>query len=90
NNSLVVYTSLPNGTSDSYPRNDTMKMNFTAPLKGVYIIGTAPSDFASFNAAAAALRSGGVSGHVFFDVKTGIYNEQLSFYEKVRGASDTS
>lgn len=55
-------------------------------LSGTKIIGTAPSDYTTFNDAVSDLITYGVNGPVVFDVKAGTYNEQI-FIPKINGAS---
>lgn len=47
-------------------------------LNGTYVIGTAPSDYLNLATAVSSLNSNGISGNVVFDIKPGIYNEQIS------------
>jgi len=76
---LVAYTYNPNGVRDSLNTNDTARtLNLYAALSGTYTIGGSNPDFISFGAAANILNLGGVVGAVVFNVRTGVYNEQLS------------
>src|ERR1035437_1763396 len=47
------------------------------PLNGTYTIG-ANGNFPTFKAAVDSLITNGVSGPVFFNIKSGTYNEQIS------------
>lgn len=85
-NLLTVYTSSPNAGVDGVPANDTVKVIAGTPLSGTYVIGTAPSDYTTFNDAVNDLKARGVSGAVTFEVKTGTYNEQV-FIPAISGAS---
>jgi hypothetical protein len=76
-NTLQLYTSAPNVGVDGLPANDTLNVNLSTPLNGNYIVGAAPSDFLTFNAANNALKTRGANGVVNFMVKTGTYNEQI-------------
>ena len=76
-NTLQLYTSAPNLGFDGLPSNDTLVVNLSTPLSGNYIVGAAPSDYLTFNAANNALKTRGANGVVNFMVKTGTYNEQL-------------
>ena len=58
-------------------------------LSGTYIIGIAPSDYVSFQAAVTALTTGGVSGPVTFNVKSGVYSERISI-PTITGTSATN
>lgn len=55
-------------------------------LTGTYTIGTASSDFTSFNAAVNDLILGGVRGPVIFNVKSETFNEQITLPE-IKNAS---
>lgn len=76
-NNLKVYSTLPNGTADAWPANDTARFTLCAAMSGTYTIGTT-GDFTTFTQAVAALQCGGVSGPVTFNVATGTYPEQVS------------
>jgi hypothetical protein len=85
-NTLKVYTFLPNGIADGNPLNDTVTKQVAPALNGNYIIGSAPSDFINFTAAAAALTQRGVSGPVVLNAKTAIYTESF-LLPSIAGAS---
>ncbi|MBW7952141.1 MAG: right-handed parallel beta-helix repeat-containing protein, partial [Chitinophagaceae bacterium] len=76
-NAIKVYTYSPNSSVDLNLANDTLLTVLSPPLNGTYVIGNAPSDFVNFSAATSALQIRGVSGPVVFNVKTGVYNEQV-------------
>lgn len=76
-NSIRVYTYNVNAGLDLNSANDTLNQQLSTPLTGNYVIGNAPSDFTTFTAAIDALKLRGASGTVVFNVKTGVYNEQL-------------
>ncbi len=88
-NSLVVYTSLPNTVADSYAGNDTLNTLAYTPLSGAYTIGLLGADFPSFSAAITRLNVGGMSGPVTFNVQSGIYTEQI-VVRTVTGISATN
>lgn len=78
----TVYTisatvSNPNNTTDSKPSNDSKNVTLRTALSGAYTIGSAPSDFATFSEAVAALNAYGVTSSVVFNVKSGTYNEHI-------------
>lgn len=50
---------------------------FAQPLSGTYTIGGSAPNFISFTAAVASLNSNGVSGPVTFNIRPGIYQEQI-------------
>lgn len=76
---LKVYSSYPNGVPDSFNTNDTIFVNnLYAALNGVYTIGGTNPDFSGFNHAATSLNLGGVLGPVTLNIRSGIYNEEVS------------
>ena len=77
--SFKVYSANPGGTADNNTLNDTIFTTLAPPMSGTYVIGAAPSDFATFGAAMTSLQTLGVGGPVTFNVKTGTYNEYLDF-----------
>lgn len=86
---ILVYTSLPNGQPDDLPLNDSVTVNNLLPgLGGIYTIGGITPDFPDFASAIQALNDGGVTGWVTFNVRDGVYNEQLTITE-VQGASSS-
>lgn len=56
------------------------------PLAGVYSIGGASPDYATFSDAASDLNSRGISATVIFNVRPGAYSEHISIHE-ISGAS---
>jgi len=79
NNTLKVYTSGPNSTTDGNTSNDTLTSVLSTPMSGAYVIGVAPSDFTTFALALASLQQRGVSGRVTLNVKSATYNEYIDF-----------
>ncbi|MFD2718844.1 CARDB domain-containing protein [Hymenobacter monticola] len=81
-NTLTVTASLPNGSADANPGNNTQTVTFYPALAGTYTINknaaTAGTNFASFAEAATVLNAGGISASVRFNVLNGPYNEQFS------------
>lgn len=59
---------------------------FSQPLSGTYTIGGTTPDYATFNAAAAALETNGVSGPVVFNIRNGTYNESV-YLSNISGSS---
>lgn len=89
-NTLSVYTSNPNYSNDANPVNDTITSTLIEPLSGAYTIGASgPRNYASFNAAFAAL-AGGVTGPVTFSVSPGTYTGALSVPSDIPGASSAN
>jgi hypothetical protein len=89
NNSIQTFTSSPNSSPDGNPLSDTISRVMGTPLSGTYVIGAAPSNYLTFTAAISDAVTRGVRGRVFFDVKPGDYQEQLTI-PSILGASDTS
>jgi parallel beta-helix repeat protein len=75
---LKVWTAFPNGTTDTLNNNDTLSVAGRVALGGTYTIGGSNPDFASFAAAVAALKNNGVCKPVVFNIRNGIYTEQVS------------
>ena len=89
NNTIRVWTSLPNNQQDNSNTNDTVTVDifFGSPLSGTFTIGGTTADFASFNDALTRLYQVGVAGPVIFEVNPGTYTEQLSFTNDPIGVS---
>lgn len=84
---ITIWTESPNGvTTDSLPNNDTLEIELSTGLAGLYQI---PGDFADFNAATSALAAFGVCDSVIFNVATGSYNEYVEVGEYL-GVSETA
>ena len=68
----------PNGGTEEWVYNDTIKMMDTyQALEGTYTIGGTTPDYATFADALVDLEAGGVCGPVVFNVRDGIYTEQI-------------
>ncbi|MBF9221974.1 T9SS type A sorting domain-containing protein [Hymenobacter ruricola] len=91
-NVLTVTASLPNGTADANPGNNTQTVTLFTALAGTYTINknqpTGNANFASFAEAASALNTSGISGSVRFNVLNGPYTEQFALGQ-VAGVSAT-
>ncbi|MDO7849318.1 right-handed parallel beta-helix repeat-containing protein [Hymenobacter sp. M29] len=91
-NQLAVTASLPNGTTDANPNNNTQTVTLYTALAGTYTINknaaTGGTNFASFTEAAAALNGAGIAASVRFNVLNGPYTEQFSLGQ-VAGVSAT-
>lgn len=77
---LKSWTALPNGIGEipSGAGNDTTEIPFlSAGLSGLYTIGGVTPDYATFALAVTDLNTFGVCAPVIFDVRDGIYNEQI-------------
>lgn len=88
---IEVWSSSPNGTTDSNPSNDTLSLTLCTPLSGTYTISqTNPAaDYPDFTSAVDQLNLCGVGGPVVFQVDSGLYTENLELME-VSGASATN
>ena len=75
---LLAWTSMPNGVTDTIHGDDTLNVVLKASLNGTYTIGGTGSDYPTIAAAAADLNSYGVCGPVVFNIRTGTYLGQLS------------
>ncbi len=76
---IDAWTSNPNGATDANLVNDTLHSNVCTAMSGTYTVGGVGADFATLNAAVAALQCGGVSGPVTFNLTQGAgpFNEQV-------------
>lgn len=84
---VQAWTRDPNGATDLDQTNDTsMLSGFIPGMNGIYTIGGASPDFMSFTDAIAALNNAGLCGPVEFNVRTGMYTEQIIFPE-IAGSS---
>ena len=87
--SIKAWTSAPNASTDTININDTSFVLKTPSISGNYTInpaGTGASNFTSFNAAIAAMLSGGICGPMNFTVAPGTYNTQV-IIPNIPGAS---
>lgn len=81
---IVAWTSNPNGGADAFAQNDTISIITCIGLQGVFTIDaalpTAGTNFASFADAVAAMTSCGITGPVTFNVTpgSGPYTEQVT------------
>ncbi len=86
---IQVWQENPNGQPDENPQNDSTNKSFCAAFCGDYTIGGADGDFESFTEAANLLNLAGVSCPVTFNVRDGVYNEQL-YLHHIDGTSETN
>lgn len=78
NYTLRAWVSNPNGNADILASNDTIiKSNLFAALAGTYTVGGVSPDFMDFSEATLALKQRGIAANVIFDVRDGVYNEEL-------------
>ncbi|MFN9352795.1 MAG: CARDB domain-containing protein [Chitinophagales bacterium] len=85
---ISVFTSNPNGVTDTYFNNDTINSSLCVAMSGVYSIGPA-GNFTTFTQAAAQLNCAGVSGPVTFNVLSNTFTEQFTI-GVIQGASATN
>jgi hypothetical protein len=87
-NTLKVWTSMPNGFADLYPVNDTATavINAFDPLCGTFTLGGPTSDFPDFATAMYALYEYGVTCPVVFELMLPVFNETLVF-DSIPGSS---
>lgn len=77
---LVAIASMPNGVSEDPAGawNDFADIaSLEAGLAGIKTIGGTAPDFATFTDAVTAMNTFGLCGSVIFDVRDGVYNEQI-------------
>ncbi|MCB9232265.1 MAG: right-handed parallel beta-helix repeat-containing protein [Bacteroidia bacterium] len=87
---ILVWSSNPNGSPDGLSFNDSLSINTTyQALSGTFTIGGTTPDFITINNAVTALIQGGVCGPVVFNIRNGIYNEQISI-PTIAGVSPTN
>jgi hypothetical protein len=88
--SFVFYIDSVNNGIDQNHTNDTILLDSITPaLNGIYTVRGASPDFATLDAAARALNSGGVCGAVTLKVRPGSYTDSLHIGD-VRNASLTN
>ena len=76
---IIVYTTLPNGVSDSLSINDSVTLlGLTSGLAGVYNI---PGDFSTISGAVDTLNMFGTCDTVWFEIANGTYNEPIVITE---------
>ncbi len=84
---ILAWVNSPNGATDQATANDTIRVDsLYASLAGTYTIGGTSPDFMNFTDAVTALKIGGVIGAVTFNVRNGIYTEQIEI-PAVKGVS---
>lgn len=90
-NRLTIIAADPNGLTDGYKTDDTLRVVISTSLTGgIYTIDqTIPTGAGNFNSFADAVLAleGGISGAVEFHVAAGIYNERVYIERAVEGAS---
>ncbi|MBP8033420.1 MAG: T9SS type A sorting domain-containing protein [Bacteroidia bacterium] len=87
---LKSWSQSPNGNNDIFKTNDTTYLSFVSPgMSGMYTIGGTSPDFITISAAVNALKSSGVCGPVVFNIRNGIYNEQI-IVPNIKGTSPSN
>ena len=88
--SVTAWTTQPNGAAEGFTHNDsTFVGSKYKAMSGTYTIGGTSPDYATISAAATDLVNGGVCGPVVFNIRNGIYNEQVSIGQ-INGVSATN
>ncbi len=88
NHNIRFYAHSPNDSADQNTSNDTLEMSFYACnslLSGVYTLGGASADFASFAELSDALNNCGMNGATTIKVNPGIYKESITFSGIING-----
>ncbi|MEY3311989.1 MAG: hypothetical protein RL348_1332, partial [Bacteroidota bacterium] len=76
-----AWSELPNGQADCKQSNDTCALlDLGTQLCGTYTIGGQNPDFLNFKDAAFALNNAGVTCPVVFNVRDGVYEEQIMLF----------
>lgn len=87
---LKAWSSNPNNVPDLFPLNDTIYSDsLYAGLIGTYTIGGTSPDFNTLSEATDALELGGAAGAVTFNIRNGVYTEQV-FINEITGASSAN
>ena len=86
--SVIAWTSNPNGGTDSFTANDTTGPKIMGGgLNGTYTIGGLTPDYATFRDAVNDLLVRGVCGKTTFNVRDGYYNESVLINKSIVGAN---
>lgn len=86
---IRVFTSAPNGLSDTINSNDTLDATVVVcgtGLAGTFTVGAPGDDFASITQANEVLQLCGIAAPVVFEIAQGEYEEQIEIYT-VTGSS---
>ena len=74
---ISAWTTMPNGNADTINTNDTSTVTVQSAIAGSFTIGGTNPDYATFTDAVNDLTLYGVCGPVIFNVRTGMYSEQI-------------
>ncbi len=83
---IRAWSTMPNGVADTSNTNDSVQVTRKSAIAGTFTIGGAAPNYPSFSAAVADLNANGVCGPVLFNVRNGVYTEQVTI-NQVAGAS---
>lgn len=89
---LVAVASMPNGVTEDPAGawNDFADIaSLQAGLSGTYTIGGTTPDYADFTTAVADIITFGLCGNVIFDVRDGVYNEQIDLTGVISDSANT-
>jgi PKD repeat protein len=87
---IRVWTSNPNGSSDQIPANDSSMIIYKVNgMQGTYTIGGSTPDFDSLDAAVRNMNSRGICGPVVFNIRPGTY-QFMSPLRHVPGATSVN
>jgi PKD repeat protein len=87
--SLRAWTTIPNGMPDPQTSNDTINFTLRTKLSGNYTVGGSNPDFTTINDAVRGLRSDyGIAGPVVFNIRNGVYIENISL-DSIRDLTST-
>jgi gliding motility-associated-like protein len=84
---INVLASLPNGTEDCAPGNDSCSIFLAKQLCGTYTIGGTAPDFETLQLASMVLNTGGISCPVVFKIRDGNYID-YSILNNIEGVSE--
>ena len=77
--SVKAWTTSPNGGTEGFNHNDTSEINnIYQAMSGTYTIGGTSPNYATIQDAVTDLENGGVCNPVTFNIRDGIYNQQVS------------
>ena len=75
---IIAWASNPNNLNDELTTNDTVSVyGLITSMEGVYTAGGSSTDFNSVQEAADEIVARGITGDVIFNLRPGIYNEQV-------------
>jgi hypothetical protein len=84
-NSLKVYIS---AIGDMDRTNDTLNQSISTTMFGTYTIGDTLCDYKTFALANNDLITRGIGGPIVFNVKSGVYTEQVELISAIQGVSE--